>query len=427
MSEQPSEPPFAAKGRRLEMARTHWQYGAWEEIAALSTEEISADPDRAKLMALIAGAQASLGQLEAAKIAARQVCDWGCDRSILTRVLLSAVHNSLAVAALGLEETETARSHFLKAIELVEPRADIGLLARTREIRQAARAGLLPDAVTALDDTLKRVQARPEEMDARLGILQADVSLVRSELALLLNRKQLRRRIGKSSQHGVHTGSYALDMPDATAPVIVIGSMRHSGSTALFNIVRLGYIAAGIDPMASYSEVEDYVAQVRNASVPAIIKTHEFRDDVIELASVVLTAKRDLRDTVASAVRRDFFLLKKMGSSREYAKYNRMLYDIWAPFSDYEFCYERYRSDPVSTVSEVLKLLGLPLAHAGSIVQQVETLPVDQYPTTLLSPTHITDPERRLNYTKTLSPEDVISITQDHLTWLEANEYPGMP
>lgn len=231
----PAEPTLYTTGRRLETARTHWQYGAWEDIAALDEAEIAADPDRAKLMALVAGAQASLGQMQAARAAARQARDWGCDRAILARVLISAVHNSLAVAALGLQETETARQHFRTAIELVEPRADAGLLARTREIRQAARAGLLPDAVTALDDTLARVQARPEDVNVQLGMLREDMEVVRTELALILKPNRLRSRLTLSASPALHIQDAARDLPDRP---IVVACHHKSGTALLRNVFK---------------------------------------------------------------------------------------------------------------------------------------------------------------------------------------------
>lgn len=195
-------PDVFLQARALEMARTHWQYGAWEQLAGLSAESVHQNPDRAKLAALVAGAQASLGQRDTARISASQAREWGCDRQILARVLISAVHNSLATAALGLNETDTARRHFREAIDLLEFRADGNLLARTREIRQAARAGLLPDAVTALDDTLKQVQARPEEVNASLGMLREELNILQHELVLSMKRNQIYPVSGEEKSSG---------------------------------------------------------------------------------------------------------------------------------------------------------------------------------------------------------------------------------
>ena len=236
-----------------------------------------------------------------------------------------------------------------------------------------------------------------------------------------------RLKIGKRRAAATSRADSALKAADHRPPVIVIAGMRHSGSTALFNLVRLGFIAMGAEPLASYSEIGDFVKNAPHASQPAIIKTHEMRDDVCESASIILTTKRDLRDTVASGVRRDFYLVKRLNSPVEYAKYNRMLHEIWAPLSDYQFNYERYMSNPLDVTSEVFRQLGIDPGLAAQIVRQVRTLPVDQYETTLLSPTHVTDPERKLTYADTLDPDAVQDIERNHKAWLIANGYPVSP
>ena len=180
-------------GRYLETGRTHWQYGAWEELTDLRAEKVAADPDRAKLSILIAAAHGCLGDHDAARLHARKALEWGCDRGIVARVLVSAVRNSLGTAAVALDEAQEATAHFHEAIRLVEPRADVRLLARTREIRQTARLGLLPDALTALDNDLRELANRPEEVGAQLGMLRTEVDLLKHELALSLKRGQLYR------------------------------------------------------------------------------------------------------------------------------------------------------------------------------------------------------------------------------------------
>lgn len=178
------------QARALETARTYWQYGAWEKLTSIPADIVSQDADRAKLAGLIAGAYTNLGQEDLARRWAAKAMDWGCDRQILARILISATHNSLATTALALQEPKDAQQHFRAAIDLLEPRADQSLLAKTREIRQAARAGLLPDAVSALDETLLRVQARPEEVNASLGMLRGEMTLLKHELVLnnMLNK-----------------------------------------------------------------------------------------------------------------------------------------------------------------------------------------------------------------------------------------------
>lgn len=204
---------------------------------------------------------------------------------------------------------------------------------------------------------------------------------------------------------------------------VTIAGMRHSGSTALFNLVRLGCIYTGYDVISGYSEAKGFVEQVKSSQDPAIVKTHEMRDDVLKASSMILTTKRDLRDTVASAVRRNFPLLKRIGGPKEYAKYNRMLHEIWAPYSNYEFDYEAYRKEPLAVATEIFELLGLSLSCVEDVVRATENLPVNQYETTLLSPTHITDPERTMSFEDTLAESVIEEIERNHRSWLERNGY----
>ena len=116
-------------------------------------------------------------------------------------------------------------------------------------------------------------------------------------------------------------------------------------------------------------------------------------------------------------------MLEHVGGDIEYAKYNRSLHDIWLPHSDYIFEYERFVRTPVEEVQKVLDFLDLKQASAEDIYKAVATLPTDQYQTTLLSPSHITDPEHTKTYLDTLSSVVIEKINNDHALWLTRYGY----
>ncbi len=205
--------------------------------------------------------------------------------------------------------------------------------------------------------------------------------------------------------------------------VLLVAGMRHSGSTALFNILRLGLSKAGHQFVSCYSEHENCASKVREAGRMGLIKTHEFRDDLLAMADFVLTSRRDVRDTIASAARRDFTLYRQLRTPVEYAKYNRTLYDVWAPHSDFEFVYEQFIADPVAVTGDVLEALGLARSWAPEICREVLHLPTDDYQTTLLTPQHITDPTHQLTYRDTLAPADISAIQAHHYDWLQRHGY----
>lgn len=187
----PAPAPEAGAPSLLETARTRWEHGEWAELLALSGPALETDPERGKLALLIAGAHAQAGDMEEARRLARQALLWGCSRTIVSRVLLSATQNSLARVAAALEED--ALPHFEAAIRLVQPNADVALLARNRRMRELARMGLLPDAAAALEQELGLIGSRPAETGDLVRMLQSQIEILRSGLVTALERQQLYR------------------------------------------------------------------------------------------------------------------------------------------------------------------------------------------------------------------------------------------
>ena len=109
-------------------------------------------------------------------------------------MLTSSVHNSLARSAAGLGEDSTTSAHFTIALDLVAPGTDVALLSRTRQIRETARMGLLPDAARLLAGDLNQIVARPADHTTRLEMLQAELEVFKGELMLSQARGQLYAR-----------------------------------------------------------------------------------------------------------------------------------------------------------------------------------------------------------------------------------------
>lgn len=205
--------------------------------------------------------------------------------------------------------------------------------------------------------------------------------------------------------------------------IIVVAGMRHSGSTALFNILRLAFRQRNIDCISGYSEKLNIPSVYSKNFQVCLVKTHELRDDVLDHADLVITSIRDLRNSVASAVRRKFKMLEKLGGSIEYAKYNRSLHDLWYEYSNYQFNYEDFVVDPHLEIELLLKVIGLARCDVNYLTRSVLSLPVDNYETTLLSPSHITDPDRRLSYEDTLTREEIDQIESQNGRWLRSHGY----
>jgi hypothetical protein len=67
-------PPVPYDEALLDRARTQWQFGDWESLAAITQEHIQHHPDRAKLALLAAAGLQQLGQAEPAKALTRDKC-----------------------------------------------------------------------------------------------------------------------------------------------------------------------------------------------------------------------------------------------------------------------------------------------------------------------------------------------------------------
>lgn len=176
----------------LAEARTKWQHGVWQELVALDPDAITRDPDRAKLALLVGAAHSHMGDIEAARRSVLKALSWGCSEELVARVMLSAVHNSLARIAASLEDTADDM-HFVAALRLVEPHADSTLLARTRKIRETASIGLLPEALALMENDLAVARGSAAEDTAKLRIMAEEVGLLRHEMMMMMRRNQLYR------------------------------------------------------------------------------------------------------------------------------------------------------------------------------------------------------------------------------------------
>jgi hypothetical protein len=367
-----------------------WQFGDWDSLVSMDWATIKRHPRRAELALLTSAALQQLGNSDEARERVLEALKWGCDRRLALEILLAGVHNTLGRVAAIRREDVRALQHFQKAVAGVS--GDLWLACQARSVREIVRLGLMGDALRTL--------LASSSPDGRLGSPSSTI------------RK-----------------SIAVDALPPCSPVrgvphtIVVAGMRHSGSTALFNLIRLALQEKGLNYASFYSEGVNKELLDDPDSGPLLIKAHEVRDDVLLRADVIITTRRDLRDTVASAKRRKFPLLQQLGGVVEYAKYNRVLHDVWLPHSDYQFVYESYMASPEKEVRKLLSFLGLDV-DVGPLCAQVANLPDDDYATTLLSNTHITDPYRMMTFEDTLDPAQIIRINTDHAGWLQRYGYP---
>ncbi|MEX0740637.1 MAG: hypothetical protein WD071_14960 [Pseudohongiella sp.] len=126
----------------LERARTQWQFGDWESLAALERDQLQYHPDRGKLALLAAAGWAQIGDTSKTRALVRLAQDWGVNNNVISRILIAGVHNSLGRAAILGKQQERALKHFETTITIGTPAADQRLLTQARINQQSVQLGL---------------------------------------------------------------------------------------------------------------------------------------------------------------------------------------------------------------------------------------------------------------------------------------------
>ena len=120
----------------LEKARTQWQFGDWETLAGITIEELQHQPDRGRLALLVAAGHQQLGNIEETRRMVRLADEWGCDRMLIKRALVSGVYNTLGCVSALAGRSSQAERHFESALQIGLPGSDTRLLAPVRTRQQ---------------------------------------------------------------------------------------------------------------------------------------------------------------------------------------------------------------------------------------------------------------------------------------------------
>lgn len=126
----------------LERSRTQWQFGDWQSLAQLQRETLQHHPDRAKLALLAAAGHQQLANMSAARQFTRLAQDWGCNKKLLSQILIAGVHNTLGRAAAIGGRQQQALQHFENSVKIATPGGDLRLLVQARTREELAQLGL---------------------------------------------------------------------------------------------------------------------------------------------------------------------------------------------------------------------------------------------------------------------------------------------
>jgi FkbM family methyltransferase len=150
----------------LEKARTQWQFGDWETLAGVSREQLQHHPDRAKLALLVAAGHCQLGSMQQARQFTRLADDWGVSKKLISQVLISGVHNSLALANATTGRVDKLLTHTEKSVRIGSPNSDINLI---KAVRLSNLPTLTPEKKQLLNGlNIEKLQSKVMALESKL-------------------------------------------------------------------------------------------------------------------------------------------------------------------------------------------------------------------------------------------------------------------
>lgn len=204
--------------------------------------------------------------------------------------------------------------------------------------------------------------------------------------------------------------------------LVVCAGVHRSGSTWLYNAVRLILIDSGKSVYGCFKTNYD----PENKAEAHVVKAHKFYKELKENADFIFTCRRDLRDIVASAVRRG--LIDESAAMDYLDEIIKKEYEPWKRHSNLEIVYEkmlkRRKTDYIKKLAEIM---GIDNIDSLEIRDKIESLPIPQSEEDFdeeiqLHFGHITNGKYR-TWKETLTEYTIVAIEIRYAKWLEKNGY----
>jgi FkbM family methyltransferase len=147
----------------LQRAQTQWQFGDWNSLAMLDRAMLQDHPDRATLAVFAAAGRLQSGLSDDARQYIRLASDWGANPALVSKILISAIHNTLGRIAVVEHQSHRAQIHFENSISTGASECDTRLIIRARADAQTRQIELrrsrLEAEHTQEDDTIAVAEA----------------------------------------------------------------------------------------------------------------------------------------------------------------------------------------------------------------------------------------------------------------------------
>ncbi len=205
---------------------------------------------------------------------------------------------------------------------------------------------------------------------------------------------------------------------------VICAGMRRSGSTWLYNAVRMILASCG-GVYARFEDDQDIAECRRMAVEQQVAKAHRFGAELLFGATCILVSHRDLRDVAASAVRRKLVVDLPVEVVRFLTKTVIDEYQIWEPYAQFDLAYESMRENTPGAVGTIAGVLGVTV-DPEAVARNIDALPLpngkDPDREVLLHPGHFTDGTVG-GYKKTLGEETVRAIEAVFGEWMLRKGY----
>jgi hypothetical protein len=203
------------------------------------------------------------------------------------------------------------------------------------------------------------------------------------------------------------------------ARLVLSAGMPRSGSTLIFNVLRLCLEKRYGDALAS-----GWVGELRKlGTAPAyLLKVHEVSPLLRLRSQIIFYTYRDIRDVLVSSQKK-FGASPSMGVCRQYIAE----YDAARRYADCMLRYETFNADLAGTVGLIAKALGITVVP-DEIVAALPSAKGSDRPgydrKTLLHQSHATHTEAG-SWRQVLSPELQSQIAREFAGWFAENGYPA--
>lgn len=177
----------------LTQAKSKWMFGQWQELAGISIQDYVQHPEREKIALLIAAAHQQLDQLEESKKLILLARTWGCDNSLISKVLISGINNSLGKVKALNNDNESAKAYFDNAVTLLLGKSEAKAIRQSRSITEMSNLGLLPQVTELVESEKAQVSLseRPTNVEAKATMLATEIALINHNISLSHQKNQL--------------------------------------------------------------------------------------------------------------------------------------------------------------------------------------------------------------------------------------------